>query len=258
MSSNLVAHNPRFNAQLLTRAQLAAIPAPEPMGRWHRPVPHHQLVDTVLSEATDRGLTLIREKYAVGAAGHALFGILDFAHPVDGEERAMSLGFRNSTDQSLSLQAVAGSHVFVCDNLALSGDFETWARKNTTGLDLWQLVHDGFAKFADQVATFEGQVARLKGAPIADNAARALMWEVFSRGLLPARFVEQADTNYFEPEDAWTDCHPRTEWGVYNALTRVARNLAPTRVLDATTELGRVFFNRQSWVAIADRAEVAA
>src|SRR4029077_10355795 len=181
--STLIAHSPKFQSKLVTLGQLAALPPPVALGSRHKPVPHHELVGTILEVADKAGLKVSREQYALGKGGAALFGVLDFEG--DNAERSTSLGFRNSTNQDMALRAVAGSHVFVCDNLALSGEFESWSRMNTTGLNLASVITEGFAKFQKQSEDFDASVKRLSEVAVSDDEAKARMWDVFSKGILP-------------------------------------------------------------------------
>jgi hypothetical protein len=125
--STLIAHNPKFDSKLTTLGRAAA--ALRPATAWGAPPSRSPrlLVDALLGEVERRGYTTQRTQLALGAHGAALFGILDLvptqAALLGGDhERILSLGFRNATDQSLAIQGVAGAHVLVCDNLALSGD----------------------------------------------------------------------------------------------------------------------------------------
>lgn len=238
-NATLITHNPKFNAQLVTIAQLGNLPMPQAMGPRHRPVPHFHLVRAVLHATAKFDLEVTRQQFALSESTHAIFGVLDFKS--QHSDRSSSLGFRNSTDQTLAMGAVAGSHVFVCDNLALSGEFSTWAHKNTSGVRLQAIVDAGFEKFVIQAGEFDRSVARLQAATITDGEAKSKMWDVFAGGVLPARLVDDADRNYFRPDAEWTDCAPRSLWGVHNALTRAIRTLSPTRQIAASTDIGRIF-----------------
>jgi hypothetical protein len=229
-TATLVTHNPKFNAQLVTLSQLGNLPMPQAMGPRHRPVAHFHLVEAVLEAAERFDLVVTRQQFALSESTHAIFGVLDFTS--QHSDRSTSLGFRNSTDQTLAMGAVAGSHVFVCD---------TWSHKNTTGVRLQSLVYAGFEKFVIQAKNFDRSVERLQASTITDGEAKAKMWDVFAGGVLPARLVDDADRNYFRPDAEWTDCAPRSLWGVHNALTRAIRALSPTRQIEASTDIGRIF-----------------
>ncbi len=49
----------------ITLAELSSLPAPEPLGPLHRPVPHHELVEVLKEELGTAGYEATREEYAV-------------------------------------------------------------------------------------------------------------------------------------------------------------------------------------------------
>ena len=160
MATLIAGHNPKFNSKLTTLDALRLLPEPQPLGLRHHPVPHAVLVDALIGEVERRGYTTRRTQLALGANGAALFGILDLVPTQAGllvphEERILSLGFRNATDQSLAIQGVAGAHVMVCDNLTLSGETFAFKRKNTTGLDLGDAIATGFDRFLQHARILE-------------------------------------------------------------------------------------------------------
>jgi hypothetical protein len=239
-------------SQLVTYNQLAMLPAPQALGRNHKPVPHVTLIDTIRQEIDTRGMSIAREQFALGRHGASLFGVIDLevtksgtwqatSHP----GRSVALGFRNATDQSLAIRAVAGAHVMVCDNLCLSGDAFALQRKNSRYLDLAYAIATGFDRFMSQAQQFNVEVARMQARELTDMAAKAIMFDVFSAGIAPLHLFDDVDRNYFKPEAGWTDCEPRTLWGVHGAFTRAFRELSPQRVLGASTALGKALASVQ-------------
>ncbi len=63
--------------------------------------------------------TLIGENCGLARNGQQLFAVLKFKKGVG--DIALSLGFRNSYDKSMTVDLCCGASVFVCDNLALHG-----------------------------------------------------------------------------------------------------------------------------------------
>lgn len=220
-----------------------ALPAPQALGPRHKPVSHARLFAAICAEVVTRGFMVARSQLALGAKGAALFGVLDLL-PVNGAtstERALSFGFRNATDESMGIRAVAGSRVFVCDNLALSGDVFAISRKNTTGLDLGYAIACGFDKFLQHAATHELQIVRLQGIQLDDTRAKAIAYDVFAARIVPARLFDDVTEFYFRQTDDRPDCLPRTLWGLHNAFTRAMKDLTPLRSFGANTSLGRHF-----------------
>lgn len=254
-----VTHSKRFESQHVSLADLRGLPAPEPLSPYHKPIHHADLVDGILAEVERRDLVATRTQFALGAKGAALFGVIDLAPvsqalvPVSQDvpapviqapgQNGLSLGFRAANDYSLALRAVAGSRVFVCDNLALSGDMVAWARKHTSGLDLADTIARGFDLFLNQAAALANAVAALADAALDDAQAKVIVYEVFAAKILPVKLFDDVVGNYFD-EDTLADrpdCQPRNRWGLHNAMTRAIKDLKPVPAFTATTNLGRFF-----------------
>jgi len=247
MSGTLSAHSPKFESKLVGYEALAALPEPQALGVRHKPVPHAVLVDAIRRETEARGYEVAREQLALGAKGAALFGVLDLkpqasgVYAIGGEERGLSFGFRNSTDESLGIRAVAGNRVFVCDNLALSGETFAINRKNTTGLDLGDAIATGFDKFLQHAQALEVNIERLTLTTVSDGEAKQLIYDAFSARIVPSRLFDDVDRFYFHPTDETPDTQARTLWGIHNAFTRAMKDLTPLRGFGANVALGRLF-----------------
>jgi Domain of unknown function (DUF932) len=238
----LMAH---AGSALVTQAELAALPPPVRRGPYHQPVPHGQLVQAMQATALDRGFAVTHEELALGRAGHRLFGVMDLVVREGGDcagtERGLSIGFRNSTDTSLSITVVAGTRVFVCDNLALSGDLIALHRRNTTRLDLDVALQEGFDRFLTHAQALDAQIAALQGYELTVTQAKVRLFDLFSTKVLPLRLFAQVAENYLRPSEAMTDCQSRTLWGLHNACTRAMKALTPMRAFTANIALGRAF-----------------
>lgn len=226
---------------LVTRKQLEAMPLPLSLGAQHNPVPHHLLVETLRVEIQERGYDIQREQYALGMQGSALFGVIDLMPPgvVDVTERGLSLGFRNSTNATLAIKVVAGTRVFVCDNLALSGDLIAVLKRNTKGLDIGQALTAGFDTFLRHATSLDLQIARLRATLITDLDAKARVFDVFAAKIVPVHLFDDVNDAYFG--QVGEDCAPRTAWGLHNAFTRSLKTLGPTSAFNVNVALGRAF-----------------
>lgn len=237
-------------SRIVTAAELAMLPEPEARGSVHEPIPHHLLVAALRVEAQERGYDVRREQLALGMSGSAIFGVMDlmppgvvnvdYAEPAD-ESRGLSIGFRNSTNSTLAVKVVAGTRVFVCDNLALSGDLIALQRRNTRGLDVEAAIKEGFDKFLQHASALDRHVARMQAAAISDMAAKARIFDAFAQRVVPVHLFDDVNANYFKPKDDMLDCQPRTEWGLHNAFTRTLKSLGPSRSFASNVALGRLF-----------------
>lgn len=246
-NSTLVTHSAKVAARRVSFEQLAALPTPQSMGVKHNPVPHHTLVNGILEEIAGRGFQPKKQQYAIGGNNMSLFGVIDLA-PIgttdlvaDSKEQGLSIGFRNSVDQSMAIRIVAGTHVFVCDNLALSGDMIALSRKNTTGLDLADELKAGFDKFIVQAGVMAEQVKALSGYRITDDEAKVIIFDAFAARFLPVRLMDDVADFYFKATDQVPDCQPRTKWGLHNAFTRAMKVMRPIAAFEANLSLGKQF-----------------
>jgi hypothetical protein len=229
---------------LVTDAALNELPAPLPRGSFHQPVPHGVLVRSIKDAALAHGYVVKRQQLALGRSGHRLFGVLDLVAPPSvtrPEDRGLAIGFRNSTDESLGIRMVAGVRVFVCDNLALSGDLIALKRRNTTGLEIETAVLEGFERYLLYASSLERQIEELQETPLSNLEAKARIVDIFTAKLLPLRLFRYVTRYYFNPDEGMTDCQPYTRWGLLNAFTRAVKRLPPTRAFEANIALGHAF-----------------
>lgn len=236
----LALHN---HSTLATETELDALPEPVRRGNVHTPVPHGLLVKAIKVAAEARGYEVTRGKYALGRNAQRMFGVLDLVPPGVGnpEDRGVALGFRNSTNSRFGITVVAGSRVFVCDNLALSGDLIALKRRNTSGLDLEEAMLDGFDRFIAHVRVFDRQIERLQATPLTPAMAKQQIYDLFAHRVLPLRLFQDVTRYYFRPDDEMTDCRPRSLWGLHNSCTRALKKLTPTRAFHANIALGQTF-----------------
>ncbi len=199
--------------QIVTRDDLALVPVPEATDSYV-PVPHNHLADTLSTIGRDilKGFTLTKEQYALAREGQQMFGVLAFRS--DHSELGLSIGFRNSYDKSMAIGIAIGAEVFVCDNLALTGDI-TIMRKHT--VNVWSSLEDiaistlyrsqrNFQKIVEDSET-------LKGRMLDDSEAFKMIGLLFGHGILTPRQLPAVKKEWLNP--SYDDFKPRTMWSFY-------------------------------------------
>ena len=223
---------------------LAKIETPEPSGRW-KPIAHHLFVFTLLECLRSFGLQPTEIELGIqGPKGERLFGLIHVeagkvrdlqALNIDSKKHTFQVGFRGANDKSLARYLIAGLGCFVCDNMCFSGDAVLLKRRQTKGLNLEADIMGSLGLYVEQTVGLLSAVKKVEQLPMEDVMAKALIAEMFNRhDALPMRMQKDVWTNYFEPQDSWEDCHPRSYDGLYNAFTRAARPLKPERKFRAT------------------------
>jgi len=128
--------------------------------------------------------------------GSALFGVLQLAYGESPDGRA-ALGLRTGNDRTMSIQLCAGLSVFVCDNLAFRGDMIALKRRHTSALNLRVELAGAVLRFQDHFGRRTGEIANLKERLVSDTDAKAILHDVFVKGILPIRLLPEASTLYF-------------------------------------------------------------
>jgi len=238
------AHLTHTNSQLVTRDQLLTIAPPPSTATW-RPIAHADLITALDRQLQVRGITIQAETFAIQREGARLFAVLDLSIERSGEFCA-SLGLRTANDRSLALEIAVGVKVFVCDNLAFSGDLIALRRKHTSGFDLASEIASALDRYEEHLKVFHAKIDELRSEQILDQDAKAIIFDAFRGKILPLRCFPLVSHDYFHPAPDMTDVLPRTRWSLHNAFTRSIRELAPAPAFRATTRLGQLFGLRTS------------
>lgn len=138
-NSSLVLH---AGAHQVERQQVCDVITPEATDT-HFPIGHEIVLRMVEQTIADLGWTVTEQAHALLGDGLRYFGLLAIKRPYGSSDEACLetdgtyqwvLGIRNAHDKSFAAEAILGSRVFVCDNLAFSGTGKSvfrFARKHT-------------------------------------------------------------------------------------------------------------------------------
>jgi hypothetical protein len=231
----LIAH---AGAQKLSRAELVTILPPEATDTF-KPIKHADLVDEVHEALARRQLSVVRDEYAVSEDGMKLFGVLDLT--TSSQDFRFSIGIRNSNDKSMRFGMVSGIRVFVCDNMAFSGEFFAIQAKHTKKLLIMDSIALGIDRIQRNFKPLTEQVERWKEEQLTDDRAKAIIYDAFIAGRLdaPKHLAKLVDLAYFKPQ--YPDFEPRNVWSLQNAFTSAFKVLEPLPQFRATANLGEFF-----------------
>jgi len=206
------------------RSQLAQIPVPEATST-HKPVPHHVIVEALAETLSFRHIRVVNEEYAVSFDGMKMFGVLDLETQMEGCR--FSIGIRNSHDKSLRLGLTAGLRMFVCSNMAFSGEFTPVLAKHTKSFNLIDTLAVGVDRIQRGFEPMRRQVEEWRQAQITDERAKLIPYAAFIDGKLeaPRTLLPEVHRLYFQPE--YEEFSPRTMWSPSNAFTSAFKELDP-------------------------------
>jgi hypothetical protein len=213
VDSKLVLHT---GAKPVSREQLARVACPDGTDTW-KPVPHLTVLDLISTMLGHAGFQIDKEQLGLTRDEHRFFGTLDLRNELAAGVN-LSVGIRNSTDQSLPLGFCAGNRVFVCDNLAFSSELIV-RRKHTKNGEL--RFREAISLAVQDLTQFHRAETRriefMQETSLCPYEAEAFLIAAFEQGLLSARTLRQAIAAYRKPAFDWG---PQDRvWHLFNAMS---------------------------------------
>ena len=210
---------------------IRAVPTPGATPSW-QPIPHGELYGCVRATLEGNGLNVVHEAHGLWRDGARYFGLMEVRNGHNADDFGLVVGLRNSHDKSFPAALALGSRVFVCDNLAFSGEVKL-SRKHTTHIwrDLPGLVERAVGRLADLRQLQSTRIDRYKAAELTDERTvhDLVVRAVYARAL-PATQVCDVVNEWRQPRHS--DFQPRTAWSLFNAFTEVLKGsltLLPSR-----------------------------
>lgn len=214
-------------ADAITRDQLAAMPMPMPMGPTHAVRPFIEDVELVSDYLGEHGMRVVEEAYGVKTRDvHGtpvptqFFGLMEL---VGEGSFAVMVGLRGSYDQSLPRGIAVGSRVFVCDNLAFSGEVDVHTRQ-TTGIDrrMPNLIAAACSHIPKMAEEQDERFHRYMHRAISPGLGDAILVELYRAGAVGARALTKAIEEWGAPSRP-EFVGEMNLWGVHNAITEALK-----------------------------------
>lgn len=204
---------------------LRQMDTPAPTGT-HYPIPHHRVCDLVKHSLTFYGHEVVEEHHAVTEDGMRYFGLIslrsNYGNYTD------TVGLRNSSDKSFPVGVSFGSRVFVCDNLAFSGD-QVIKRKHTQRLkfELPGLIAAIVEPLQDQRQSQAKTFTRYKDTLLTDAQVDHLILTLYREHVINIQRVPDVMREWDNP--SFEGYEQPSIWRLFNAVTfalagRVADN----------------------------------
>jgi hypothetical protein len=230
-----------YAGRTINREELALVPTP-PATATHQPVPHHEIVQALVETLGFRHIGVVRDEYAVSLDGMKMFGVLDLETEMHGAR--FSIGLRNSHDKTMRLALTCGYRVFVCSNMAFSGDFTPVLAKHSKSFALVDSISIGVDRMQRNFEPMRKQVEAWRRTELTDVSAKMIIYEAFIQSELevPKHLARRVHDNYFDPQ--YDEFRPRTMWSLSNAFTSALKQLDPVPQFRATAKLGEYLEGR--------------
>lgn len=251
-------------ANAATLDEVRAAPTPAPEGS-HYPIPHSALIDATLRYLELAGWEQASSEWGLFGSPAMpqarLFGVMkvrprpeavgtelmpvpvqDLApatqagHGLVNSTYQLAIGLRNSHDKTFAASLAIGSSVFVCDNLAFSGELVV-ARKHTRFIadDLDRLVGKTVERIPAQAKWMQTRLDSYMKTPLDARAAHDAVIQALDLDIIGAQRVPRVLAAWRDPEhEAF---RPRNVWSLFNAFTHVLKEVNPEGLTGRTIRL---------------------
>jgi hypothetical protein len=219
LTANLMLH---CGGHQLEYEELQMIKTPEPEGIWN-PIAHTTIFQTMMDTLNGSGYQIKQAVHAVSAKGANYFGLVQVdADYLETDEYGLVVGFRNSHNKSFSASMVAGAQVFVCDNLAFSGEISFKHKHTTNVMDkLPGLFREGVGKLNNMYLNQEVRYEAYKQHELEDNRVEKLIIDMFRQNFINAPEIGKIVNVYDTPTHE--EYGEGTAWTLFNSATEVLR-----------------------------------
>ncbi len=156
--------------------------------------------------------------------GTKMFGAWDIKNGGKSKNRIWSVGLKNSINKSLSVGICAGEHVFVCDNLAFSGEIIS-LRKHTARFNndvLNVIAQEAVAKLTPHFEKFDKWLNKIGAVPLTAEYIKTYLYDLaIEEGIIPASKLPEIH-DYILGESQEPECTHDFR-GFHGAITRSIR-----------------------------------
>ena len=226
--SQLLMHT--SGGEYCTLDELRNIPLPEETPTY-KPVSHYDLATNLakVSATLLRDYSLEKSNYGLARDGAQLFGVHTYRN--GSESMGLSIGFRNSYDKSMSVGIAIGASVFVCDNLALTGDISI-SRKHSTNVwqDLEELTITTIYRSQHNFHRIVEDSQIMQGQHLSDDDAYRLTGLLYGHGIISPRQIPVVKKEWLTPSH--DDFEDRNVWSFYNSVTEALKGSPPNKIME--------------------------
>lgn len=212
----------------IDRQTLSKIATPAATKSWC-PVGHSELLDLVGQKAEEHGFKVTEGEHAVSKLGRRYFGVLELQRsngPKSGDY-TLCVGLRNSIDRSLSAGLVSGTKVFVCDNMAFSGEVSIFRQHRRYIKDhLPQMVSDAITFIDDKLFVKEQKrVEAYKSSELADSRVHDLLIKTMDDHVISASDIPMVLKEWRSPRHPEFVKSGPSAWRLFNAYTETLKSV---------------------------------
>jgi len=218
----------------VTYDELADLPVPDARGSRHAVRPFVDDVDIVLDQFKSIGARVEDTAYGVlsrDGLPARFFGLIELRLPhVADDDFGLMVGLRGSYDQTLPRGLAVGSRVFVCDNLAFSGEVHIKTKQTTfIGRRLPRLIAQAVDRIPSLAAAQSAKFDAYRDTTIGQRAGDAMLVELVRRGTMAPSQLGVAIKEWDTPSHQEHADLDWSVWRLHQAVTQAIKPANPER-----------------------------
>ncbi|MBC8553722.1 MAG: hypothetical protein H8D23_29255 [Candidatus Brocadiales bacterium] len=219
-------------------ADLQAVPLPEKTPTY-QPVAHADLAMNLQRVASDllTDYEFDHSSYGLNKEGQQLFGIHTFRN--GSEDMGMSIGFRNSYDKSMSVGIAIGASVFVCDNLALTGEV-TIMKKHTLNVlaELEEKIVTTIYRSKNNFTNIVEDARKMGLTELDDDMAYRIMGLLYGHKVISPTQLSVMNRGWQDP--VHEQFEPRNLWSLYNCANSALKSSPHNKIMEKHIALHKI------------------
>lgn len=214
---NLMLH---CGAEQVERDDQLLTMVPESLGNRHAPFAYSDFISEVEHSFNSMSLQIVQAQFGVLKDGSRFFGLMELQNGFNADDYSIVVGLRASHDQSLAAGIVAGSGVFVCDNLSFSGEVKINTRQTLNVMErMPELVYEATTKVKGLIQFQHARFDAYKSTDLKARAGDAMITELVRRGAINPSQTQRVIEEWDQPSHEEFSEH--NVWRLHNAVTEV-------------------------------------
>lgn len=208
------------------------------------PIPHPVVLDTVKAalRTSTNEWEIVGESHGLTNDGDRYFGMLQLADPCGdlNADTGLVVGVRNSHDHRFAASLALGHGVFVCDNLAFSGEVRV-NRRHTRHIrrDFPGYVARAVGKLLLGRERQNRMIRAYKDKELTTPGAHDMVIQLLDNRVIGSTMIPKILGSYRQP--TYDYGREGTAWSLFNAVTEHCREQSPANTLRRTQGLHGTF-----------------
>ena len=244
--------NPTYQTQ---KQYLLDVPLPLETSSY-KPISHKQLIDLTLESIYQSGFKVDKEIYSSARDGKIANGRYTISDVADSEMQ-LQIGWQNSYDKSKTLKFAIGTHIFICGNGCVSGNFGHFKRKHMGEIQIFTpaTITEYIKSAGDAFEEIQRQRELMKQIQVTKRQSA----ELIGRMIIEEEFIESSQLNIIRQEmkkPTYDYGAQGSLWELYNFGTFALRDVHPGRWMEDHVAIHKFFMETALITPVVQAAPV--